>query len=127
MSPSTDRAPAAGALYALAHWLLGRDRDDDALHVFRTMMQVAPHDERSWLGLGHCHERRGEAALAERLYGMASVAIPSSFRCALARARLLAQRGDTAADTAFELAEERARDVGDDDIAKAIASERRLA
>src|SRR4051794_9354230 len=107
-------------LYALGHWLLENGRDGDAIHVFRTMMCVAPSDERSWLGLAHCHELRDETALAERLYVLGEAAAPHSFRCPLALARLRRRINDPFADRAYEAAETRALAIEEIAIASAI-------
>ena len=120
----TDRA--IETLYGLGHWLLEERRPADAIHVFRTMLMSAPDDERSWLGLGLCHEQKGDTAVARELYGLAIAAVPRSFRCPLARARLL-RACDAAdeADRSYEIAEERASAADEDEIAHAIACERR--
>lgn len=118
---------AVTALYALGHWLLGQGRSDDALHVFRTMMSVAPNDERSWLGLARAHESKGQDAIAAELHALAVEANPSSFRCALAHARALREAASGDAEAAFEIAEERARAAGEDEAADAIATERSAA
>ncbi len=111
-------------LYGLGHWLLEQQRPADALHVFRTMLVSAPDDERSWLGLGQCHELNGADEIARDLYLLAERTLTRSFRCPLARARLL-RRLDVldSADDAFALAEDRAAAL-DDDAAAAIAAER---
>jgi hypothetical protein len=109
-------------LYAVGHWLLDEQRPLDAIHVFRTMMITAPQDERSWLGLGTSHERVGQLDIAIELYQLGETTVTISFRCSLARARLL-RRIDAQHDEAYERAEDRARLV-DDDAANAIALER---
>lgn len=113
------------SLYGLGHWLLDQQRPDDAVHVFRTLLMTAPEDERSWLGLATSHEQIGHHDAALGLYQLGEAAVHSSFRCPLARARLL-KRVDGDADAAYDLAEERARLV-DDATADAIAAERRAA
>jgi tetratricopeptide (TPR) repeat protein len=116
---------AIETLYSLGHWLLEQDRAADAIHVFRTMLVTAPDDERSWLGLGLCHERKGEDTIAHDLYELAESVAPLSFRCPLARARLL-RRGDAEdrAQQAYEAAEQRAAETREDEIVSAIARER---
>jgi tetratricopeptide (TPR) repeat protein len=116
---------AIETLYGLGLWLLEQSRTADAVHVFRTMMMSAPDDERSWLGLGLCHEQKGELTVARDLYGLATSAQPHSFRCPLALARLLRQQDEEdRAEQSYELAEERARALDESEIAAAIAHER---
>ncbi|MFO0738024.1 MAG: hypothetical protein U0270_19180 [Labilithrix sp.] len=116
----------ADALYVVGHWLLEQRRFADALHVFRTMLVSAPGDERGWLGLGASHEELGNDGVAAGLYALGEAAIPTSFRCSLAHARVLRRLMNDHADAAFERAEERALEV-DDGTASAIAHERRAA
>ncbi len=95
------------------------------MHVFRTMLVSAPDDERSWLGLGRCHELTGADEVARDLYLLAESSLIRSFRCPLARARLLRKLdASDDADDAFAIAEERAAALYDDDAAAAIAVER---
>jgi tetratricopeptide (TPR) repeat protein len=112
-------------LYGLGHWLLEQGREADAIHVFRTMLVTAPEDERPWLGLGLCHERQERDDTARQLYTLGQSAARGSFRCPLARARLL-RKADLAhlAEEAYELAEERATAMGEHDHAASIAVER---
>jgi len=123
MSLTEDRA--IETLYGLGHWLLEQHRPADAEHVFRTLLMSAPHDERSWLGLGMCHEQRGETATAGRLYSLAESAVPQSFRCPLARARVMRlQNTPELAQQSYEMAEERALAIDEGEIAAAISAER---
>lgn len=123
METTEDRA--IETLYGLGHELLGQRRPSDAVHVFRTMLTGAPRDERSWLGLGLCHEQHGEDAIAKRLYALAESAVPRSFRCPLARARLLRRQGfEELAERSYDLAEQRALALEQEEIAAAIAQER---
>jgi hypothetical protein len=121
----SDAAQMADALYAVGHWLLEQRRASDALHVFRTLLMSSPNDERGFLGLGASHEQLGNDAAAGGLYALGEAAVTSSFRCSLAHARVLC-RLEKDSDSAFERAEERAREV-DDGIAAAIAQERQAA
>jgi hypothetical protein len=131
------RKSAIEAIYATAHWLLGRERVADAAKVFRTMIRAAPGDERGWLGLGECHERIHQPRIAAELYGAGSLAasvkrvgdgagIVPSVRCLLARARVLAAN-DRAEDAlgALEAAAQAAADQDDDELATLVAKERR--
>jgi tetratricopeptide (TPR) repeat protein len=101
---------AIAALYATGYWLLSVDSPRAAVDVFRTMIVVAPADERGWLGLGQVHEQLDGPETAVRLYAVACRAAPTSSRCHVARARLLARLGrkDEALselDSAQEIAE----------------------
>jgi hypothetical protein len=116
-------------LYALGHWLLEQEREGDAIHVFRTMLFVAPSDERSWLGLTQAHDRLGATAIARELHSLADRAVPRSFRCPLARARFLRREGDeNGASHAYDLSEARAlaleTEVDREELAAAIIRER---
>lgn len=122
MSLSTS---TADMLYAVGHWLLEEQRPLDAVEVFRTMLMTAPQDERGWLGLGVAHERVGQNETALELYQLGESAVPTSFRCSLARARLL-RLVEKEHEEAYERAEERAL-MHDEAIASAIAQERAAA
>ena len=117
-------ANLADTLYALGHWLVEQARTDDAAHVYRTLLLTAPDDERGWLGLAFVHEARGEDELADGLYLLAEKAVPTSFRAALARARLRRRvdAGD-GIDEAFERAIDLARSAGEEDAAASIRQE----
>jgi Flp pilus assembly protein TadD len=83
------------ALYAVAYSFLEIERLEDAVKAFRVMIRFAPTDERGWLGLGSCHQRLGQDAIASELYGAGSlVAEPASARCLIALARVLRDNGD---------------------------------
>ncbi len=114
------------ALYATGYWLLSEERIRPAIDVFRTLIVVAPGDERGWLGLGEAHERTDDLGTAEALYALAHRAVPDSARCLLARARVLRalDRTDQVADL-LEAAAELAAAASDDDLAGLIASEAR--
>jgi hypothetical protein len=85
------------ALYATGYELLAQERIANAASAFRTMLRIAPRDERAWLGVGECHERADQLRIAIELYGAGSVAAGEnghpSVRCLLARARLLFKLG----------------------------------
>jgi tetratricopeptide (TPR) repeat protein len=125
-------APAAAveAIYATAHWLLGRERPADAAKVFRLLLRMAPRDERGWLGLGECHERIAQPHIALELYGAGSVIAGGersvSVRCLLARARLLAHRGRSAeAESLLDIAERAALERNDEQLVVLVLRERR--
>lgn len=112
-------------LYAIGHWLLGKERYADAALAFRTMLLSAPNDERSWLALGACHEHAGQLRIALELYGTGTAVVPRSVRCKIARARLLRRLNrDFEADDALESASEVARELADDELAGLVDTER---
>lgn len=122
-------ARALDALYAAAFMFLDADRVEDATKAFRVMVRFAPLDERAWLGLGACHERRDEHDIAAELYGAGSVvASPPSPRCLLALARIERTRGDGAsADDHVEDAVALAQSLDDQALIELASSERRSA
>jgi Tfp pilus assembly protein PilF len=86
---------ARDAIYAFAFAMLRSEQLDPAVKAFRVLVRFAPTDERAWLGLAACHEKRGEPDVAEELYGAgAIVASPPSARCHLALARIVRARGE---------------------------------
>lgn len=81
------------SLYAFAYAMLEADKLVVALKAFRVFVRIAPTDERSWLGLGACHERFAQNDVAAELYGAGSmIASPPSVRCHLALARVTDDR-----------------------------------
>lgn len=126
--PALTTERSLDALYAVAHMFLGEDRIEDAVRAFRVLMRIAPTDERGWLGVGACHERRDEHAIASEIYGAGSVVTsPLSWRCVIALARLARRRGDTfAADDLLDEAEAIA-DANDDEDAHAVVETERSA
>ncbi len=123
------RPAAVEAVYAVAHWLLARERAADAAKVFRLMLRMAPRDERAWLGLGECHERIDQFRIAAELYGAGSVIAGApqsvSIRCLLARARVFATIGRGEDLEATLTLAERAAAVGQDEsLIELVAGER---
>jgi hypothetical protein len=116
---------AVAALYATGHWLLSVDCPRAALDVFRTMLLVAPGDERAWLGLGRAHEELDGTETAGRLYALARRAVPASCRCHLAHARVLArlERHDDAR-AALDAAQQIADKCSDEELAGLVETER---
>jgi hypothetical protein len=124
------RPATVEAIYATAHWLLARERPADAAKVFRVMLQVAPRDERGWLGLGECHERIDQVRIAAELYGAGSViaggARSVSVRCLLARARMMSRLGRCEEiEWILDTAEQAALEQADDQLIDLVACERR--
>lgn len=109
------------ALYAMGHWLLEQGNVRDAASILRTMVQVAPSDERGWLALGVCHEQVDQPEIALEMYGVGS-ALSASARCQLARARLLRASGEQ--EEALEAYAAAAEATSDDELLELIACER---
>ena len=105
-------------LYAAGFWLLDQHREEEAADVFRTMLQLAPRDERAWLGLGECHLRKGQLEIALELYSMGAVAADPTVRCRAARARALRALGrNDEADEAYREALALAERTEDGEVA----------
>lgn len=115
---------AIEGLYAAALWLMEQRRYVDAIHVFRSLVLVAPAEERGWLGVGTCHEALDQPRVALEIYSLASRAMAAP-RCLVARARILRalDRGDEA-DLALDDAAARTTDAT---ILDLIENERRAA
>jgi len=123
--PETTRTRALEALYATGHWLLSRNRIEDAASVFRGMAVLAPDDERPWLALGACHEARKEIQLALDMYSTGQVLTRPAVRSRLARARTLESLGrDDEATLALASAEDAAEVSGDEELIALVSSER---
>jgi Flp pilus assembly protein TadD len=115
---------AVEALYATAHWLLGSSRFADAARVFRVMAYHCPEDERGWLGLGLCHEKIGQLAVAAEMYRIGDSTCPQAVRCGVALARALRLLGrDDDASTALERASDLAAETGDETLIAIVAAE----
>lgn len=124
--PSDSDAYGIEKLYATGHWLLGEERFEDAAQVFRVMLQLAPTDERAWLGLGECHRRIDQPNIALELFAMGSAAAEPAPRCFVACARVLKSLGrDGESDLAYERAAELASELNDDELLKQIQIETR--
>jgi hypothetical protein len=117
---------AIAALYATGYWLLSVDCPRAALDVFRTLILIAPGDERGWLGLGRAHEELDSLEIAGHLYALAARAAPRSCRCHIAHARVLERLGlHTNARAALDAAEQVAGSPwSDDQLAILIEAER---
>jgi tetratricopeptide (TPR) repeat protein len=116
---------AADAIYAAGHYLLTNDRAFDALDVFRTLLLVAPSDERGWLGLGASHQELGESEKALELYRLADAAVGNSVRIELARAGALRLTNDVAEmRESLERATELAESAGDATLIDLVQRER---
>ena len=106
---------AVESLYTMAYQLFEGGRYDEALKLFRLVMQLRPEDERGWLGAGVCHESLGQWHIAVNMYAAAIVTTGKSVRCALSYHRVLKQLGkDEQAEQALERALQWA-EQGDDE------------
>jgi tetratricopeptide (TPR) repeat protein len=91
------------------------------------MALLAPTDERSWLGLGACHEALGQPDLALKMYATGRALARRSVRCDLARVRLLrAADRDDEAEAILELAAEAAETLDDETLIALVLAERRV-
>jgi tetratricopeptide (TPR) repeat protein len=116
---------AVDALYRTAYELHAIGRYVDAACLYRSMLALAPTDDRGWVGLGLCHEALGHREFAMNVYHASTVAVPGSVRCALARGRLLREYGCyAAADDAFDAAEQLARASGSTELATLVVHEK---
>ncbi|MFO0675624.1 MAG: hypothetical protein U0169_03760 [Polyangiaceae bacterium] len=123
-------APIDGleAVYAAGHWLYLREAYDDAACLFRVMIQLAPTEERGWVGLGACHEQLGQPTVALQMYAAASAITDPGVLARIARARLLREMGRTAsADDALDDAADVARDRGSESMNRLALRELRAA
>jgi tetratricopeptide (TPR) repeat protein len=126
-APPTFEPRSIESLYATGHFLFQQERYSEAASVFRLMLFVAPTDERAWLALGECHQRVSQPVVALELYSAGSVVAAPAPRCALARARLLAEFGRTSeSDAAYESAHDSAELCDDQELVGLIAREGRL-
>lgn len=122
MSPESRLNNGIEALYAVGHWLVERGEYRDAAAILRTMVQLAPTDERGWLALGVCHEHVEQPEVALEMYGTGSALCAPSPRCQLARARLLRAAGqDDESVEAYEAAASAA--AHDDELLEMIERE----
>jgi Flp pilus assembly protein TadD len=119
---------AMHAIYAAGHWLFMSDRVEEAIDLFRTMMLAAPTDVRGWLGLGACHEARGEEEKAIELYRLASAATGPRARLEMALARIHRRLGErTEMESAYARAEELVDTCDEGDLLPIIRDERSAA
>ena len=92
--------------YASAYQALASGQDSEARRFFGLLATMMPRDERPWVGLAVCHERRANWAMAAAMYGMGSVLARDSAWSHLGRGRALKRLGKrTAALRAFQSAE----------------------
>ncbi len=120
MDPQTYTNGVA-ALYRTAHHLLQTGDPRRAASIFRTMITVAPGDERGWLGLGVCHEQVDQPEVAIEVYRSASFVLARGARCELAAYRLLVEHGGDEEAADFMLAQ--AREHADDELLEVVEAE----
>lgn len=110
LSPFRARASSPATLvadfYASAHRAFESGDQPTAARLFGVLAMLAPLDERAWLGLALCQERKGSLRAAASLYELGATLAPSSTRCHLGLARVLRELGrTTASENAFDAAE----------------------
>jgi hypothetical protein len=92
--------------YASAYQALAGGEDTHARRLFTLLATMLPHDERPWIGLAVCHERRANWAMAAAMYGMGSALAKGSAWCHFGRGRALKRLDKRiAARRAFQCAE----------------------
>src|SRR4051794_22684158 len=101
MNPTTPQ-DACNALYSAGHYLLERDRVEDAATLFRTMLLADSEDERGWLALGTCHELLEQDAMAEQIYCAGAQIARTKVRIFVALGRLFERIGDDRADETLD-------------------------
>jgi tetratricopeptide (TPR) repeat protein len=116
----------AEALYQRGFRLHLDERYGEAAAVFRAMLRAAPTDERSWLALGDCHEKLGQARIALELYSAGTIAAEPAPRCLLSRFRALYDLGRRSnAELAYGKALQIAASRNDDALVSILESERK--
>jgi lipopolysaccharide biosynthesis regulator YciM len=119
---------AVDTVYATGFWLLEQERPHDAVHVFRTMLALAPADERGWLALGECHHRRGELEKAARIFRLGIASCGATVRLLLASARASRTLGqDDQSDEAYDAAWDLAVEKQENELVRVIEIERSAA
>jgi tetratricopeptide (TPR) repeat protein len=112
-------------LYRDGFRLHKEERYIEASALFRTMLRVAPTDERGWLALGDCHEKLGQRKIALELYSAGSVAADPAPLCLLSRFRTLYDMSQhEEARRAYGRAFEIATAIGDETLLSRIEKER---
>jgi tetratricopeptide (TPR) repeat protein len=92
--------------YATAYQALAGGQDTDARRLFGILATMMPRDERPWIGLAVCHERRANWTMAAAMYGMGSALARDSGWSYFGRGRALKRLGKRAAALqAFQAAE----------------------
>jgi hypothetical protein len=126
-SAETERARGVDALYAVGHALLANGRAQEAGDVFRMMVLAAPACERSWVGLGTCHEALGQLRIAREVYGTGRLVAKPAGRCEIALARILrrTEAPDEQIEEAILRAAEIAESTDDEELRELVAYERR--
>lgn len=99
--------------YASAYLALERGDDTSAKRLFGMLAVLAPRDERPWIGLAVCSERKADWPMAGAMYAMGASLAPGTPAWSLfGRARTLKRMGKRAeARLAFDHAEEVATDA----------------
>jgi tetratricopeptide (TPR) repeat protein len=110
-------------LYASAYQALEKGDDDNAKRLFGVLAVMIPKDERPWIGLAVCSERKGEWSMAGAMYAMGSAFGGGSAWASFGRGRALKRMGNRReAERAFEVAESATSEAT---LLSAIEEERR--
>jgi hypothetical protein len=100
------RDAMAEQCYASAYQALTCGQDTHARRLFGLLAAMIPSDERPWIGLAVCHERRANWAMAAAMYGMGSALAKDTAWSHFGRGRALQRLGKRmAARRAFQSAE----------------------
>jgi len=100
------RDAIAEQCYASAYQALACGQDTNARRLFTLLATMVPRDERPWIGLAVCSERRANWALAAAMYGMGSALAQDAAWSFFGRGRALKRLGKRhAARQAFQSAE----------------------
>jgi tetratricopeptide (TPR) repeat protein len=110
--------------YASAHRALEMGDEINAKRLFGLLAVMTPRDERPWIGLAVCSERKADWPMAGAMYAMGAALASGSAWAHFGRGRALQRMGKRAeARRAFERAEDATRDPY---LLAAIDEERRL-
>lgn len=109
--------------YASAYQALERGDNINAKRLFGLLAVMIPRDERPWIGLAVCSERKSDWAMAGAMYAMGAALANGSAWTHFGRGRALRRMGKRAeARRAFDRAENAATDAN---LLAAIDEERR--
>jgi Flp pilus assembly protein TadD len=109
--------------YASAYQALEKGDDLNAKRLFGMLAVMAPRDERPWIGLGVCSERKGDWPMAGAMYAMGTTFASGSAWASFGRGRALKRMGRRdEARRAFDAGESKTNDPA---LLSAIDEERR--
>jgi tetratricopeptide (TPR) repeat protein len=109
--------------YASAYQALEKGDDANAKRLFGLLAVMAPRDERPWIGLAVCSERKADWAMAGAMYAMGAALASGSAWASFGRGRALRRMGRRSeARRAFDTAEHATSEAA---LLSAIDEERR--